>query len=353
MTDSLTLLEIFIRAMNAGASLLIAGSLLTRGKVTWRQRLGALFAVSAASYVIASSPALLDLFGVWFAPFHVLSILAGVFFWWFSLTLFDDGFRWRWPYFIPFAMTVPLVLAHFFLPYRPSFEWTATLSLARAALIFGYAHAIYTALRFANDDLIENRRRFRFAFAIAVAVMGLIVVWVEIAGADQGHPAALMLPHALAILFLTLAFGLWLIDLRSNVLADPAPAAAADRSPDVPVAAADRPAYEKLMRLMAEGAYREEGLSVAALAEKVGIPEHHLRRIINGELGFRNFTAFLNSYRIEDAKSRLADLVLARRQVLQIALDVGFASIAPFNRAFKEATGKTPTEFRRAALGEA
>jgi AraC-like DNA-binding protein len=38
--------------------------------------------------------------------------------------------------------------------------------------------------------------------------------------------------------------------------------------------------------------------------------------------------------------------------VLTIALDAGFQSIGPFNRAFKAATGVTPTEFRRQALAD-
>lgn len=82
------------------------------------------------------------------------------------------------------------------------------------------------------------------------------------------------------------------------------------------------------------------------------MPEHQLRALINGELGHRNFSAFLNAYRLTEAKRLLADPEQARRQVLQIALDVGFGSIAPFNRAFKEATGRTPTEFRKEKLGE-
>jgi AraC-like DNA-binding protein len=36
--------------------------------------------------------------------------------------------------------------------------------------------------------------------------------------------------------------------------------------------------------------------------------------------------------------------------VLTIAMDAGFQSIGPFNRAFKAETGMTPTEFRREAL---
>jgi AraC-like DNA-binding protein len=113
------------------------------------------------------------------------------------------------------------------------------------------------------------------------------------------------------------------------------------------------PAYQRLMTLMEEGAYRKEGLTVAALAEQVGVPEHQLRRLINRELGFRNFSAFLNERRIADAKTMLAAPENAKKQILQIALDHGYGSIAPFNRAFKDATGKTPSEFRREALEQA
>ena len=38
--------------------------------------------------------------------------------------------------------------------------------------------------------------------------------------------------------------------------------------------------------------------------------------------------------------------------MLTIAMDAGFQSIGPFNRAFKAATNLTPTEFRRLAMGE-
>jgi AraC-like DNA-binding protein len=40
-------------------------------------------------------------------------------------------------------------------------------------------------------------------------------------------------------------------------------------------------------------------------------------------------------------------------QILSIAMDAGFASLATFNRAFKVQEGTTPTEFRRQALGSA
>jgi AraC-like DNA-binding protein len=37
--------------------------------------------------------------------------------------------------------------------------------------------------------------------------------------------------------------------------------------------------------------------------------------------------------------------------ILTIALDAGFQSLGPFNRAFKSATGETPSKYRRRKLG--
>ena len=69
--------------------------------------------------------------------------------------------------------------------------------------------------------------------------------------------------------------------------------------------------------------------------------------LINQQLGYRNFNVFLNNYRIEEAKAALADPTQAEVPVTTIAMDAGFQSLGPFNRAFKATTGVTPTEYRR------
>ena len=123
---------------------------------------------------------------------------------------------------------------------------------------------------------------------------------------------------------------------------EPAPAAAA--APPAP----DARQLATLNRLMTvERVYREPSLTIAALATRMGLPEHRLRKLINQALGHRNFNAFLNAYRIEDAKRALSDAARTDVPVLTIAMDAGFQSLGPFNRAFKAATGLTPTEYRR------
>jgi AraC-like DNA-binding protein len=122
-------------------------------------------------------------------------------------------------------------------------------------------------------------------------------------------------------------------------------------APTKPVRPADSLFRDELLDLMASGYYRETGLTIGRLADRLGYPEHQLRRLINGQLGYRNFSAFLNDYRVQEAMVRLADRRMVRTPILTIALDLGYASIGPFNRSFKERTGSTPSEYRRQNLG--
>jgi AraC-like DNA-binding protein len=98
-----------------------------------------------------------------------------------------------------------------------------------------------------------------------------------------------------------------------------------------------------------ERIYRQEGLSIGGLAARLDLPEYRLRQLIDEGLGYRNFNAFLNHYRIDEAKAALSNVSQRDVPVLTIAMDAGFQSIGPFNRAFKADTGMTPTEFRRHA----
>ena len=59
-----------------------------------------------------------------------------------------------------------------------------------------------------------------------------------------------------------------------------------------------------------------------------------------------NFNAYLNGWRLADAKQALADPAQRDVPISTIALDAGFQSLGPFNRAFKAETGLTPSEFR-------
>ena len=107
-----------------------------------------------------------------------------------------------------------------------------------------------------------------------------------------------------------------------------------------------------LAHMTAELPYRDEEMTIAKLASQLGVQEYRLRRHINGALGHRNFAAFLNGYRLVEVKSALADPTQKDVPIITIALDAGFGSLGPFNRAFREAEGMTPSEYRARLLAD-
>lgn len=119
-----------------------------------------------------------------------------------------------------------------------------------------------------------------------------------------------------------------------------------NKKPLLPPEAAERAKNELVHLLKDERLYRDEGLTLLSLAEKLAVSPHQLSWIINEELRV-SFPSLVNGYRVEEVKRRLADPASGRTSILEMALDAGFNTKASFNRAFKLHTGMTPSQFKR------
>ena len=91
--------------------------------------------------------------------------------------------------------------------------------------------------------------------------------------------------------------------------------------------------------------HREPELKVVELARRIDTAEHKLSRLITQALGEKNFNQMINRHRIAYACRRLAEPATTAT-ILDISADAGFASLGPYNRAFKAATGCTPSAYR-------
>ncbi len=91
--------------------------------------------------------------------------------------------------------------------------------------------------------------------------------------------------------------------------------------------------------------YREPELKVVHLSQQLGTAEHKLSRVITQVLGEKNFNQLINRYRISHA-CKLLENDTSTLTILEVSLESGFASLGPFNRAFKTAKGCTPTAYR-------
>ena len=104
---------------------------------------------------------------------------------------------------------------------------------------------------------------------------------------------------------------------------------------------------EKLISLMTfQKPYLDSGLTLNKLSDLLLVSNHNLSEVINSKLG-KTYYDFINEYRVEEFKKRLADSSNQNYNLISIAFDSGFNSKTSFNTIFKRTTGQTPSEFRK------
>jgi AraC-like DNA-binding protein len=350
------------------AALLLAGGLLTSQPRSLTARLAALALLNAAVFIAFQrvmfsgwipEPYRFDLSGVLLLiPQVMMNTTAGVFMYLCFFLFQEPGARF------PRTLTGLFILQtalEDLLPYllgittHPSAVPTATDTNLGLYLIFEslpallqmlfVGFALYWTVKDWRADLVEMRRFLR---TLVTAVFGISIV-------SETLLTRLVIPnddilmfyvsqaYTTFLLLLQTAFIVWLwnpVRAMPSTLSVP-PTETADPTLDLD--------YAAFTAAMEQRVYQEPGLTIASLAALLKIPEYRLRRLINAKLGYRNFNQMLHAYRVADAADALADPGKRHLPILTIALTAGYQSINPFNRAFKETKGITPSAFRAQA----
>ena len=345
----LVTLDIALRGAAIALLLIVAVATLRRARGRPAAWLGGLLAVGAAAYTVCSSPGPHGQPPLWFAPVLVLCTGNAAIFWLFARALFDDAFELKPWHALVWLGLVVWPLAHVFVAGFTS-HWLLGI-VVRVAVILLAVLALVQTVRGWGRDLVEGRRRLRLFILIAVALHIAVSVTVELVFGPDQVPMVFHVLNAAALTAIAAVVAMLLLQADvDSVLGAPAVVAAAPATAPPEDEPADPALLATLDRLMSvDRLYRQEGLTIGVLAGKLGLPEYRLRRAINRGLGYRNFNEYLNRHRLADAKQALADPTQTEVPILTIALDSGFQSLGPFNRAFKGDTGMTPTEYRRAA----
>ncbi|PJG50797.1 AraC family transcriptional regulator [Bradyrhizobium forestalis] len=339
--------ELAFRSASVTLLLVLAASLISDFRSVLAARLGAAFALGSAAHAASYSVGVSSLVPAWHAPLIALSTGNIVVFWLFTRALFDDEFRLQWWHgLIWVAVTAFSFVGCLWI--APSGNIRLSV-IAVDLIVLGFiALAVGQTIASWSADLVERRRKVRVFIVCAAALYGGVNALLQILVAGSaGDVANTINAGVLACIVAAIAWAMMRVDgvdlfpasvAAPTILAQPAKG---DES-------ADQKLVDALMRLMAdERIYRHESITIGVLANRLKIPEYRLRRLINQRLGYRNFNVFLNNHRIEEAKAALADPAQAEVPVITIAMDAGFQSLGPFNRAFKAVTGVTPTEYRR------
>ncbi len=210
-----------------------------------------------------------------------------------------------------------------------------------------------------SDDLVESRRRLRGVMLIGVGTCVFLVIIPITTGL-----VGMWLPYlAIIIVSLLCAYSLLmgrfddLFGVESippnptgqalNTRCEPNSDSSSKHNPETNEEVLKHDALS-LNKLMDEGFYRTEHLTLKILAEQLDMPQYKTRALINQTLGYRNFNDYINQLRVNEAAQRLLDDV--QTPVLNISLDVGYRTLSSFNRAFKDIQNMSPSQYRQASL---
>lgn len=327
----------------------------------------ALFSVCVIAYILSRQPAMQGLPG-FSELLGFLAISSPAVLWVIARYLFEDDRRiqpWIWV----------LILSYISLRMTGQFLYEGPVSRSNIAFLFLFflpqlimlilaCHVVYMACRGRESDLVELRRQLRVPFAIGMgSIVGLIIGAGFFWDGSQQTDSLYFFLMFLLILFINL--GMFQIHKDTPQLIQtagenpqPLTSAASEaaklngglvaaHSAEAQISRQDQMMIDRVLKAMQqERLYAESGLTIGDLAERVSVQEYRLRKLINQSLHYRNFNQFLNQYRIEEAARRLLDPAEEHIPISSIALDVGYASLSSFNKAFKETHGVTPSVYR-------
>lgn len=280
--------------------------------------------------------------GRWRDALHYLPALVGLL--WFLPFLLQSG-----------ASKLAFVAATRSIPLESS-----VFGLAKAVSLFAYVIAIRLRLRQSAAGG-EDRLRRHFARACSAFLVFLTGLWLlfvaEHLRGDVGLPSDVVAALGLGLFFYAasvIAVAHW----RDFALSLAPIAKATETSlPGAESLPAAAPRREGLLdadstatlfqhvrsAVLTQSLFREPGLKIDDLAQRLGLATHYLSYVINAEAG-QNVQAWLNGLRVKAAQQALSEP--GEGSILDIGLAAGFNSKASFNRAFKAATGQSPSDYR-------
>jgi AraC-like DNA-binding protein len=374
-TSTLIAVDAGLRGALIAALLLLTLGLVHGHAASLVVRSWVLLALGLAVQTVAAAPEVeLQMDGIWQSPLVAISVGNGVVFWVFAKILFDDDFRPGLGHSL-FWLVVALSSAincAFGADLSPWLHRILEL-VQRATPLLCAVLVVLAAGSHWTTDLVERRRSLRAFITVGGVIYSVVLLALRLSTSRGTLSPSLALVDTSILLLLVGGVAARALVVQSPELLGFASAASHPRlgslltkaeggaspvegagEPSAPVSSIAAPVSDPdrelaariVARMSGERLYSRPDLTVASLATTLAVPEYRLRRTINQALGFRNFNAFVNSFRLAEAREALTDRNRDHLPILSIALETGFQSIGPFNRTFKTSTGLTPSEFR-------
>lgn len=193
----------------------------------------------------------------------------------------------------------------------------------------------------------KQERRFRIIFLSVFSIpVAVAILWVM--GAEAETFAAEWNNGLITFCaFIALIGSRLAVEYRLSTTRTKSPLSSQASDELNPVKEANLLADKVLLAINNDSLLTQPNLKVSDLANHISEQEYKVTRCITSSLKYRNFNHMLNNHRIDRALGMLIDPNNNHLNIATIAFDCGYNSLGPFNRAFKQHTGKTPRQYRQ------
>ncbi|WP_109301852.1 AraC family transcriptional regulator [Aquimarina sp. AU474] len=262
----------------------------------------------------------------------ISAILAvGPFLWFYGISLFEKQQRFskkQYVHLIPFAA---FVLCSPIIPNNGDF-------ISYVAYVLVFAHlGFYIILSWRYIFKIGNDSKSQLLTWYRNIVIGVSLMWVLYIGILLGWIPFYIL-GAISFSFLVYVFSYLL--LKKHVFSlEKYGNSSLDKTTSKKVLEEVRSLFND------EQTYLENNVSLHSIAKQLSITPRELSQVIN-ENEEKNFSEFVNHYRIKKAKNLLVDPDYINEKIATVAYDCGFGNVTSFNLAFKAETEITPSQYR-------
>lgn len=265
----------------------------------------------------------------------VVIFLQSLGFYWLLLGALRPARDWSWrdwllpPATLAIALAIPLA-------------WAIPVALAGGTAAVSHLGLLVHRLR-------AMRRWFALELRVLVAFAAMALV-VAAAGVQASVGGGWMGYAAIYTALIAIGFGLvaWLLLVVPDLVPKTREAVAVAYAQST-LGKVDRDAAAARLRRLfdEERVHRDDSLSLATVAEMLGLSGHQLSELVNTEFGM-GFPRLVRQYRVRDAERMLVDE--PRASVLSVGLAAGFSSQSTFYVAFKELVGEVPGAYRQRLL---
>lgn len=242
-------------------------------------------------------------------------------------------------HFAPFI----LYLIAFQISQNPNLKWLFDLA-QNIHLILYTVLVFYTVLKSRKTTNLE-KKLFQWRLKLAWAFLGYtlaFVLYYVLVSFD-----ALQLEYDYAIAVVSSCF-IYYIGYQGFRKQDPLKVYENGKyhNSSLPISASESILLKIKNFMSDEQPYLNSSLKLNDFAKDLELSPHDVSQVINQMEG-KNFTDFINEYRVEEAKKHL--LSKEQKKIIHIAFDSGFNNRISFYTAFKKFAGRSPSEFKAAS----